>query len=65
VLEADFNVKNHWAFPKTRSTVRAAVCKSAREGKNKKRNKVLTLTVTMETTILSDIDHQMTNIVGC
>jgi hypothetical protein len=65
VLKAGFNVKDHWAFPKTKATVRAAVQKSAREGKNKKRNKVLTLTVAMETAILSDVDHQLTSSIGC
>jgi hypothetical protein len=64
-LESGFNIKKSHEFPKTRSTVSAAVKKSAREGLNKKRLKVYRLTIAMETAILADVDHQMTNSVGC
>jgi hypothetical protein len=64
-LESGFNIKKSYEFLKTQSTVRAAVKKSAREGLNKKRLKVYTLTIAMETAILADMDHQMANSVGC
>jgi hypothetical protein len=45
--------------------IRAAVQKSAREGKNMEKEKVNNLTIAMETAILSDVDHQITSSVGC
>jgi hypothetical protein len=65
VLESGFNIKRSYEFPKTGSTVSAAVKKSAREGRNKKRLKVYTLMIAMEAAILMDVDHQLINSVGC
>jgi hypothetical protein len=65
LLKANFNIKKHLEFPKTKLVIRAAVKKSAREGKNKKRHKVSTLTIAMEKAILSDIDHQINSSTGC
>jgi hypothetical protein len=64
-LEAGFNIKKSFWFPKTMKTITTTVQKSAREGKNKKTHKVLTLTLAMEVAILADVDHQMSNSVGC
>jgi hypothetical protein len=60
-----FYIKKHHKFPKTKLIVRAAIKKTARKGKNKKRHKVLTLTIAIKNAIQYDLNHQVTNITGC
>jgi hypothetical protein len=64
-LDPGFHIKKSFWFPKCLKVIRAAVRKSAREGKNVRKAKVQSLTLAMETVILSDVDHQITSSVGC
>ncbi|CAM6090480.1 unnamed protein product [Calypogeia fissa] len=59
LVDKDFNINNHPSFTKTRMVLRAAIKKSAKDGVNKRRNKVEILKEEHEKAILADVDHQI------